>query len=313
MARCHFAVIIVNFRTPDLSLAAARSLAPELADVDGRIVIVDNGSGDGSFETMTHAISALPSAGRIAVVDAGRNGGFSAGNNVGFGAIEADWYLLLNSDAVAKPDALTALAAAARLDPGAAIIAPTIVNNDGDTEVSRFRQHSVAGEFLDGAQAGPLTRLFPGAEVPIFPQDKESEPDWVSFAAVLLNGDAVRTAGPMDEGFFLYYEDCDYCLRLTETGRSIAFAPDAVFAHDAGGSTKLRETSEAHGRLPAYYYRSRNRYFRKIRGPMGPFLANTAWCAGRLIAKLRGLIGRTAPAVSEGRLRDIWIGWRSGR
>ena len=302
-------VVIVNYRTPALVEACLNSIGPMLAPADAGVVIVDNASGDGSFERISAFCAAAPEAARLKVVAAPANDGFSAGNNIGCAAIDSDFVLFLNSDAAVMPGALDALLAAAAASPDAGIFAPRIVGSDGVAQVSRFRRHSPLGEFVDGAQTGPLTRLLSNAEVPIFPDDT-STPDWVSFAAVMIRRSALDKAGPMDDGFFLYYEDCDYCRSIVQQGFAIACVDDAVFVHDAGGSTKIREMSEQHARLPEYYYRARSYYFKKYYGPAGPLMANLAWCAGRGLALLRGLFGRAAPRLNDHRGRDIWIGWR---
>ena len=306
-------VVIVNYRTAPLAEACVKSIAPMLAEVDAGVVVVDNASGDGSLERLSAYCAAHPQAERLKVVAAAENGGFSAGNNLGVRSITADNIVFLNSDAIALPGALIALKGAAQQNPNAGMITPRIISSSGEDEVSRFRNHSPLGEFLDGAQTGPITRLFSKAETPIYPDDRESPPDWVSFAAVMIRKKALDGAGPMDEGFFLYFEDCDYCRRILALNYDIAFAPNAVFQHDQGGSTMMNEKTNQGVRLPAYYYRSRSRYFRKYYGPLGPVLANVAWVAGRAIAKLRGIFGRPAPIICERRGRDIWIDWRRNR
>ena len=305
-------VVIVNYRTADLVQACLTKLAPMLINANAGVVVVDNDSGDGSFELLARFCASLPESGRIRVVEAGGNNGFSAGNNIGVASIQADYILFLNSDAMARTGALKAILEAAARTPDAGLVTPRIVSSRGAAEVSRFRNHTPLSEFIDGAQTGPLTKVFPGAEVPIYPDDWQSTAGWVTFAAVLIKMDAINAAGPMDEGFFLYFEDCDYCRRIKAAGYSIIAAPKAVFIHDSGGSTKLRENEDRGARLPAYFYASRSRYFRKYYGPSGPVLANLAWYTGRLIARLRGLMGRAAPQVCKGRSRDIWIGWRGG-
>lgn len=304
-------VVIVNYRTAPLTEGCLKSLSPMLADADAGVVIVDNASGDGSFERLSGFCAAHEHSDRLLVLEAPRNGGFSAGNNIGVNAISAPLILFLNSDAVARPGALAHLIAAAARHPQAGVITPRIVSSSGADEVSRFRNHSPLSEFLGGAQTGPLTKLFAHAETPIFPDDLTSPPDWVSFAAVLIRRDALKSAGPMDEGFFLYYEDCDYCRRITAEGYAIIYEAAATFQHDQGGSTKLGEKNRQGTRLPEYYFRSRNRYFRKYYGPLGPALANMAWLFGRAIARLRGIFGRPAPTICEQQSRDMWIGWRS--
>ncbi|NOX95458.1 MAG: glycosyltransferase family 2 protein [Alphaproteobacteria bacterium] len=303
-------VVIVNYQTPVLAERCVAALAPMLSAADARAVIVDNDSQDGSYERLRDYCANLPERERIMVVEAGCNGGFSAGNNIGVAALQADYILLLNSDAIVHASALDELLVAADAAPDAGIITPRIVSSAGEEQVSRFRDNSPLSEFIDGAQTGPVTKLFRSAETPIYTEDWSTVPDWVSFAAVLIRKRAIEMVGKMDEGFFLYYEDCDYCRRIRSSGFKIAFAPKAVFTHDAGGSTNLRESENQQSRLPSYYYASRSRYFRKYYGPMGPLLANAAWLLGRGIAHLRGLFGRPAPTVCAERARDIWIGWR---
>lgn len=302
-------IVIVNYRTAALVEACLSSIEPQLGQADAAVVVVDNASGDGSLERIARYCASSPEAARMRVIAAPGNGGFSSGNNLGIAAVSSDLVLLLNSDATARPGALKALLDAAARTPEAAIFTPRIVSSAGEPLVSRFRKHSLIGEFVEGAQTGPVTRLFPRGEIPIFPDDEITEPDWVSFSAVMIRRAAIDKAGPMDEGFFLYYEDCEYCLRLKKNGARTSYVRDAAFEHDAGGSTKLSEKESAGARLPEYYYRSRSRYFRILYGPLGPLAANIAWFSGRAVAHLRGLAGRPAPRVAKGRARDIWIGW----
>ena len=298
-------VIIVNYRTPALVARALSSLAEDFAAGRARAVVVDNASGDSSVDDLRRFVADKGLSDVVNVIASDRNGGFAAGNNIGLAALATPFVLFLNSDAVAAPGALAALEAAAT-SSGGDVFAPRLVGSGGAPEVSRFRDHSPLGEFIDGAQTGPITSLLKFAETPIFPDDRSATPQWASFAAIMISRAAIDTVGPMDDGFFLYYEDADYGRRLRRAGYRIRIVDDAVFVHDPGGSTKLREKSERLERLPAYYYRSRARYYRKYYGPAGLFLANIAWSAGRLAARCRGVFGRKAPAVNEGRLSDIW-------
>ncbi len=307
---CRIGVVIVNYRTAELALRCVHSLAPSLDAVDARLVVVDNDSQDGSFETLSKCTSAPEFSGRLTVLAAGANGGFSAGNNIGIRSVEADWYLLLNADAAASANALEALAQAVQASDDVGIIAPRIVDLEGRRQVSHFRNHTLLSEFVDGVHTGVFTKLFPRAEIPILPEGATESADWVSFAAVLIRADAIRDVGPMDEEFFLYFEDCDYCRRIVDAGYTVAFAPHAEFRHDEGGSTGFGEKNRKAKRLPAYYYRARSHYFRKYYGPLGPLLGNLAWYAGRALAHARGLVGRPAPIVCENRAQDMWIGWR---
>ena len=309
-AKRKITAIMVNYRTPDLTIAGAESVLAQLVDADSDLVIVDNASEDGSLEKLQAFAETSPHKEHVEIVASSVNGGFSAGNNLGFEARLASWFLLMNSDAIAAPGAIAAMLEVAHTDPKCGLVTPSLVDRKGAAQTSRFRRHSPVSELIDGAQTGPVTKLLSDGDVAIDPADWETPPDWVSFAAVLIRGEALDEVGAMDEGFFLYYEDCDFCRRVTKAGYTIAMAPDAVFEHEPGGTTGVQDRIEGGARLPAYYYASRSRYYRKYYGPLGPFAANVFWYSGRVIARLRALLGRPAPTIPQARGRDIWINWR---
>ena len=118
--------VILNWRTPDLTLQAAEATLPQMAELGGEIVIVDNDSGDGSFETMSAAVAerGWDAGGRVRVLQSGHNGGFGAGNNFGMrqglsSGAAPDYYFILNSDAWPEPGAIAALLATLEARPDA--------------------------------------------------------------------------------------------------------------------------------------------------------------------------------------------------
>lgn len=132
------AVVILNYRTAALTVDCLASLAPEM-DAGVRVVVVDNASGDGSADAIGEAIASRGWTRWAQVLPLATNGGFAAGNNAGIRAVEADAYLLLNSDTLVTPGALAGLRQALREHPEAGIIGPTLVGATGRTEVSAFR------------------------------------------------------------------------------------------------------------------------------------------------------------------------------
>ena len=144
---------------------------------------------------------------------------------------------------------------------------------------------------------------------------------WASFACILLRGDMVREIGPMDEGYFLYFEDAEYALRARRAGWGIVHEPKARAVHFRGGSGPVKAMHAAKKRLPGYYWRSRTRFFRQAHGPLGPALGNLGWIFGRGLARLKLLAGRRVPPAHASEWRDIWTGFftplrpddRSGR
>ncbi len=310
-ARCALGVVIINYKTPALISDCLTALGPDLDALDARVAVVDNFSNDGSAEEIGRWLAGPePWKRRVTLIRSKTNSGFSGGNNQGIAALDAPFYLLLNSDALVRPGALTALLGAAAREEDAGIIAPRLEDPDGTAQISCFRFHSPLSEFLSAAQTGPLDALFRFAVVPTAVSDKAVDCQWVSFACALIRRDAIEAAGTMDEGYFMYFEDADYCARVRRAGYRVVYEPHARVVHLRGGSAPVKALMKAKKRPPAYYYAARTRYFRKWYGPVGPAAANVMWTLGRAIAHFRALAGKPAPLICEQQGRDHWINWR---
>lgn len=301
-------VVIVNYRTPDLTLDALQSLAGEIDPEQHAAVVVDNASGDGSAERIESGIAERGWT-WARVVRSASNGGFSAGNNAGMDAARARFYLLLNSDAYVRPGALAELLAAARAHPEAGIVAPRLEWPDGRAQISCFRYRSPASELIESAGTGLVTRLLARWDVPLHDQQDVARPDWTSFACVLLREELRQAIGGMDEGYFMYFDDIDHCRRARRAGFEVLYWPRARVVHLRGGTSPLKQASAARERLPAYYYASRSRYFAKFYGRTGLLAANLLWLIGRAISWSRELVGSKSAHVCEGASRDIWHAW----
>lgn len=300
-------VSIINYKTADLTIACLKSVLKDIGDLPVRIVVVDNASGDGSAERIADWIAAQPDGTPVRLVRSEINSGFSGGHNLGMAALQTDWYLILNSDAVLCPGFFRAMHAAVWAHPEFGLIAPQIETDDGDIQVSCFRSHSPWSEMIRGAGSGPVTRALKHHVVALEPPVKPEEIEWASFACILLNARMVAEIGPMDEGYFLYFEDAEYCLRARRAGWKIRQQSEAVMVHYRGGSGPVKALEKARRRLPPYFYASRTRFFRQAYGFAGPWLANLMWCTGRMIAQSRRLFGKPVPHRIAAEPRDIWI------
>lgn len=220
--------VVVAYR----SSAFLRDCVAPLAHApDVAVVVVDNPSGDDPAT----ALFGLD----LELVYAPRNGGFAYGCNLGARRGSAPYVLLLNPDARVDRAALGALVAALEEDPAAGLAAPRIIAFDEQLEFSqrRFpRRRSTYGQALF------LHRLLPRAswtdELVRDPAAYASpaSPDWVSGACMLIRREAFEQIGGMDEGYGLYCEDIDLCLRLREAGWTIAYTPAATARHLGGAS-----------------------------------------------------------------------------
>jgi GT2 family glycosyltransferase len=192
----------------------------------GRVLVVDAESSDGSVQ----ALAASSPGVRII---AAPNRGFSASNNVGIEATSGAHVLLLNPDAELVEGSLTRLVAAAQADPRTAIVAPRVLDPDGGVQrgsfgafptlASRLRLHLLRA--VDRLGGGGQARLEKAASGPV---------DWVTGACMLVRRAAIDEVGEMDEGFFLYFEDTDWCHRMHDRGWRVVIEPSASCVHHLG-------------------------------------------------------------------------------
>jgi len=233
------AVIVVNYRTPSLVFNCLASLEPEIEPGQDVVVVVDNDSKDGSAKQIEAAIVERAWAPWARVVRSPVNGGFSAGNNIGIGEVAAEAYLLLNSDTTVRPGAVRELLDALRANPRAGMVSPRLEGPDGTPHVSCFRYVSPLGEVIRSAGTGPVTRLMGRFDVPVPPADAPTDFEWTSFACILVRNEVLQEVGLMDEGYFMYYEDLDFCRRARNAGWGGLHWPRARVVHLHGKSSEF--------------------------------------------------------------------------
>jgi GT2 family glycosyltransferase len=110
----------------------------------------------------------------------------------------------------------------------------------------------------------------------------------------------------MDEGYFLYFEDIDFCRRARLAGFQSLYWPEAHVVHLRGGSGPVKEQQAKRRPLPAYFYASRSRFFAKSYGRAGLLAANVMWVLGRSISLLREVVSRKKRHLCEKEGRGLW-------
>lgn len=287
-------VIILNWRTADMTLRAAEAALVAMAGVEGAITIVDNDSGDGSFEMLAREV-AVRGWDRVRVLQSGRNGGFGAGNNFGIRAGlpegRPDLVYILNSDAFPGPGAIRALRDHLAAHPQAGFAGSLLHGSEGEPILSTFRFPSVAAEFESAIRLGLVTRLLRRHVVPV-PVPAHSRPvDWLAGASLMMRMDVLDEIGLFDETFFLYFEETDLCLRLARAGYEVHFVREARVMHIGSVSTGMDDWE----RVPDYWFDSRWHYFAKNHGRAGAVAATVAHVAGGVLHRLRAFVtGRAA-------------------
>ncbi|MEM7630401.1 MAG: glycosyltransferase family 2 protein [Pseudomonadota bacterium] len=302
-------ISIINYRTGPMTIQCIESVMTDIGEIDAHVVVVDNASGDGSDELIADWIATADTPIPVTLVRSELNTGFSGGHNQGISAIEGQFYLLLNSDAVVSKGFFNALITAGRSAPKqVGLIAPRLAGPDGETQISCFRFPTVISEFSRAICTGFVSRILREHEVAIGTDPKPEEIEWASFASILIRGDMIQDIGLMDEGYFLYFEDAEYCLRARRAGWTFGYAPEATTIHFRGGSGPVKALAASKKRMPRYYYLSRTRFFYQAHGRMGLLGANAAWYFGRALAQFRRLAGQIVHPMCEREASDIWIG-----
>ena len=283
-------IVIVNYRTAALVIDCLHSLATQVADLaGGRLVVVDNASGDGSVEKLSAAIAREGWSSWAEVMPLDRNGGFSFGNNAGIRKALAatgsvDYLLLLNPDTITRPGAVKALVDFMDTHPRAGIAGSQLENASGGVDCSAHTFPSPLSELDAGARLGVLSRLLHRHVVSSPPRAVAHPCDWVSGASMIIRRQVVENIGWMDEGYFLYFEEADFCRRAQQAGWECWFVPDSRVMHLEGASTGIRAASK---RRAGYWYDSRRRFFVKHYGIAGLVAADILWAFGRLSFLLR--------------------------
>lgn len=305
-------IVIVCYRAVELTIDCLRSLSSQVPCIPGaRVAVCENGTGGGAAEELARVIRDEGWQGWAWLKAIEPNCGFSGGNNAVLREAMR-WpgrprcFLLLNADTIVRPGALQMMLDAMQARPDIGIVGPRIEHLNGEPQISCFRALSPISEFLEAARTGPLTRLLRGYEVAIPPAGTAVEPDWLSFACALIRREVVEQIGLLDDGYYLYYDDPDYCRRAREAGWGILYCPQARVVHLVGQSNPVTKLTQALRRRPRYYYASRARYFAKSYGLAGLWLANCMWMAGRSISWLREAVGSKPPHTCMSQWRDNW-------
>jgi GT2 family glycosyltransferase len=220
-------VVIVAHNSGELLERAVASVEPQVER--GRVVVVDAESTDNSIAAM---LERHPDTRVIPV----SNRGFAASNNVGIAATSGGCVLLLNPDAELEEHCLSPLVARIRSNRTAAIVAPKVVNPDGTLQAGSFGQFPTFGRTLIGHLNRFAHKISRGILKSTGDIPATLPVDWVTGACMLVRRSAIEKAGPMDEGFFLYYEDVEWCHRMRDNGFTVLIEPIATCVHHRGAS-----------------------------------------------------------------------------
>jgi N-acetylglucosaminyl-diphospho-decaprenol L-rhamnosyltransferase len=248
-------VIVVNWNTCDLLAQCLASILDTRDALDVEVLVVDNASSDGS-QAMVR--SRFPG---VRLIENEENVGFARANNQAMALCRGRYALMINSDAIATPGAIQALVGLADAEPRAGIVGAQLLNPDGSFQASYSPFPTLWREFLILTGLGRLLR---GRWYPSRGPMEDKGPrivDYVEGACLLVRRQATQEVGGLDEGYFMYAEEVDWCYAMKQRGWQVWYQPDARIIHHGGASSRQRRTQRE-----ADLYRSRVRFFRKHYG-----------------------------------------------
>jgi GT2 family glycosyltransferase len=227
------------------------------------------------------------------------NGGFAYGNNLGMQLAYAEgspsYFYLLNPDAQVKPGAIASLKRFLDLHPDVGIAGSGFENADGSDWPIAFRFPSVMSELLGGIDWTPLNRAFKRFTVAQDMRGVSQPVDWICGASMLIRASTLAAIGGMDENYFLYFEETDFCLRAKRAGFSTWYLPESRVMHIMGQSTAVTDTTRGVKRLPTYWFESRRRYFALNHGVVHAMAIDLV----AIVASAVGLVKRLALRRNE--------------
>ncbi len=257
-------VVVLNYNTRDhlreclLSLRreGSTTLSHGDASVTAEVLVVDNASSDGSARMVE---AEFP---WVTLIRSPRNGGFAFGNNLALVRSRGRAILVLNPDTEVPEGAIETLLDRLRTRPEAAVVGPKLVRADGTMHLAcrrSFPSPSVAFYRLSGlSQRFPHSPRFGRYNLTFLDPDLEAEVDSVCGACMLVRRAAIQQAGLLDERFFMYGEDLDWCWRFKERGWTVRYLPTVEVRHQHGAASRQRAL-----RTTFHFFRAMDLFYRK--------------------------------------------------
>jgi N-acetylglucosaminyl-diphospho-decaprenol L-rhamnosyltransferase len=309
------AAIVVNYRTPQLTMRCVDALLRELPSVGPfQVIVVENDSGDESLATLESAVRQPGWSEHVKLIAASRNGGLSYGINrallVLFSEAEPPDYIWnINPDALPEPGAARALVTALEEDPSVGIVGSQVLTMDGQVVGGAFRPLSLAAELGWLGRLPPLRSLLSRYEVHPDPHAVSCEVAWVPGCSMLIRRQVFSDIGLFDEGFFLYFEESDFCQRARRAGWRIRYCTEGPVRHEGSASTGMNDVFR---RMPRYWFDSRRRYYRKHHGLLYATLCEAAALAGTAVDQGVAVFRRGSIPTRPKLLQDALVHMVSG-
>ncbi len=247
----YIGIVIINYKTPELTIAGLQALFESEISYDFHVAIVENFSNDGSFEKIEIAIRENNWQNKVTMINSSFNGGFAYGCNLGIRFHQqrqsTDFFWMLNPDAAVRPQALEELIEVFKTNSKLGIAGSRLENKDGSKRNASFTFHSWKTEFLRGFGLAIFDRLMSANIQKIVSSEEDIHPsqtDWISGASMMIRKEVVDDIGYFDEKYFLYFEEMDYCLKAKKAGWQRWHVPKSRVMHFAGSSSGVNAVNQ---------------------------------------------------------------------
>lgn len=248
-------VVIVNWNTRDLLHQTLETLYKESHDVNFETIVVDNGSTDGSIELVEEKWS------NVRLLTLPENKGFAVGNNIGFREVKGRYVLLLNSDTIVLASTLYEMVRFLDAHPEAGCVGCRHLNPDGTLQRSVDNFPSLINDFLSYSELHrlPLLQPYLAKRFLWWGDHNCTRPvDWVNGACMMVRSNVIQQIGGLDEGYFIYAEEIDWCYRMHKAGWLVYFLSDAEITHIGG-----QAMNQAADKRIILKYKGQYRFYRK--------------------------------------------------
>jgi len=232
-------VVVVNWNTQDILRDCLRSIYEQGGEIDLEVIVIDNASTDGSVEMVKKDFP------QVTLVENSQNRGFAAANNQGIDISKGRYVLLLNSDTVVLDNAIAKTVAFADSHPEAAIVGCRVLNPDRTLQPTCFMFPSILNMLLSSTylyKLFPKSKFFGREQMTWWDRSDVREVDVVTGCFMLVRRKAIQQVGTMDEQFFMYGEETDWCCRFRQAGWKVMFNPVCEIIHLGGQSSRQKRS-----------------------------------------------------------------------
>jgi N-acetylglucosaminyl-diphospho-decaprenol L-rhamnosyltransferase len=299
-------IIIVSWNVRDLLHACLSSIAANRGGLDLEVIVVDGASADGSPAMVRRQFP------WVRLIACNENVGFPRGNNIGLREANGRYLLLLNPDTEIRGEALSLMVNYLAQYDDVGLLGPQLRNSDGSIQSSRRRFPTLATALLESTWLEPVApkRILRHYYALDWADDQIADVDWVTGACMMTRREIAAAVGGLDEAYFMYSEELDWCRRLKDAGWRVVYLPTAQVMHHVGKSSDQAVTARH-----IHFQRAKLRYFRKYHGWLAASILRLALLlnyVGQLFIEAgKGALGHKRPLRWQ-RVKAYWQVIRTG-